>query len=131
MGSKVWSGWVPASGRGWPRDKTLGLLQELLSNPQFIVDGATRTDICQGALGRPWRVLDVFSIGVPPAPSFCLRPNPSLLQAQAGSGYQCWGWFAQIPLPFCKLRGMLPREPRVLPSLDTQVHHRSRLVEQA
>lgn len=26
--------------------------QELCSRPQFIVDGATRTDICQGALGE-------------------------------------------------------------------------------
>lgn len=27
-------------------------LQELSNNPQFIVGGATRTDICQGALGE-------------------------------------------------------------------------------
>ncbi|OWK17337.1 CAPN1, partial [Cervus elaphus hippelaphus] len=35
---------------------------ELFSNPQFIVDGATRTDICQGALGRPWGIPSVFSV---------------------------------------------------------------------
>lgn len=29
--------------------------QELCPRPQFIVDGATRTDICQGALGREHR----------------------------------------------------------------------------
>lgn len=28
------------------------LLQELVSNPEFILGGATRTDICQGALGE-------------------------------------------------------------------------------
>lgn len=26
--------------------------QELVSNPEFIIGGATRTDICQGALGE-------------------------------------------------------------------------------
>lgn len=97
MGSGVQGGWVSVSGKGWPRDRTPGLLQELFSNPQFIVDGATRTDICQGALGRPWGLLDVSSVVVPHAHSFLLCPNPSLLQAQTGSGYQCWGWFAQIP----------------------------------
>lgn len=28
------------------------LHQELVSKPEFIVGGATRTDICQGALGK-------------------------------------------------------------------------------
>lgn len=73
----------PVSRRGRPRDRTLGLLQELLSNPQFIVDGATRTDICQGALGRPEGFWVFFSVGVPRARFFWLCPNPSRLQAQA------------------------------------------------
>lgn len=30
------------------------LMQELVDDPQFIVGGATRTDICQGALGECW-----------------------------------------------------------------------------
>lgn len=35
-------------------DVSFWLLQELTENPQFIVGGATRTDICQGALGESW-----------------------------------------------------------------------------
>lgn len=34
----------------------LNYLQELTDDPQFIVGGATRTDICQGALGKWIRV---------------------------------------------------------------------------
>lgn len=107
VGNGVRGGLVPISGRGWPRNRTLGLSQELLSNPQFIVDGATRTDICQGALGRPpgRGVLGVFSTVVPHSCSFRLCPNPSLLQVQAGSGYQHWGWFAQITGSFLQAEG--------------------------
>ncbi|GAA6080160.1 calpain-1 catalytic subunit-like isoform X1 [Tachysurus ichikawai] len=36
---------------------------ELVSDPQFIVGGATRTDICQGALGRRCRRIDQFKFG--------------------------------------------------------------------
>lgn len=60
--------------------------QELMDDPQFIVGGATRTDICQGALGEAntafharTRVLEINKTGSPPACSL------SHLQATAGS----------------------------------------------
>lgn len=40
--------------------------QELCSNPQFIAGGATRTDICQGALGKVEAESRVFHAGAAP-----------------------------------------------------------------
>ncbi|XP_050958245.1 calpain-2 catalytic subunit-like [Labeo rohita] len=50
---------VTDSSSGFPLQKPT---MELCSNPQFIVDGAKRTDICQGALGDCWLMAAIASL---------------------------------------------------------------------
>ena len=67
------------------------VLQEICDNPQFIVDGANRTDICQGELGNIWTVSSfTCNVALVCVLRILEKSNRFTIKQKTGEGY--WAW---------------------------------------